>query len=99
MGKFGFGKTFLSWVRLLYISPQAAIRVVGQLSPTFSLCRGTQQRCPLSLLLFVIATEPLAAMICFNLSTLGFQYGERQEKIILYADNNRLLLGDANTSL
>lgn len=46
-----------------------------------------------------IAIEPLAAMIRSNPTIQGFQYGERQDKITLCADDTILLLGNTNTSL
>lgn len=75
MQTFGFGGTFLTWVQLLYSSPQEAIRETGRLSESFSLYRGTIQGCPLSPLLFAIAIDPLAAMIQSNTSICGFKYG------------------------
>lgn len=62
--KFGFGHTFISWIRLIYTSPLAAVRTNNDLSSFFELQRGTWS-CPLSLLLFPIAMEPLAlALLC-----------------------------------
>lgn len=37
--------TFISWVKLLYNAPKAAIREGGRLPPTFRLRRGTWQGC------------------------------------------------------
>lgn len=60
MQRFGFSPSFVSWVRLLYSSPSASVCSNNVHSSYFRLQRGTQQGCPLSPLLFVIAIEPLA---------------------------------------
>lgn len=101
MHKFGFRTSFIEWVQLLYSSPKAAIRESRRVSQYFQLFRGTRQGCPLSPLLFALAIEPLAACICANANAniRGFQYGDLQEKCMLYVDDTMLLLGDTNTSL
>ena len=50
--RFGFGDTFISWIRLLYTSPLACVRTNNDYSDYFPLKRGTRQGCPLSPLLF-----------------------------------------------
>lgn len=60
LGRFGLGEVFISWIRLLYTSPQASIHTNGMQSNFFSLLRGTRQGCPLSALLFAITIEPLS---------------------------------------
>ena len=97
--KFGFGPVYISWVRLLYSQPRAAIRTFGSLSGSFALRRGTRQGCPLSPLLFALAIEPLAISIRTSPRITGFCYGNEQEKVMLYADDTLLLLGDMDTSL
>lgn len=99
MLKFGFGPIFLSWVQLLYSSPKVVIREAGHISCTFPLHRGTRQGCPLSPFLFAIAIEPLAAMIRSNSLITEFKFGQIHEKIMLYADDTMLLLGDTEGSL
>ena len=58
--KFGFGDKFISWVRLLYTSPQASVQTNDVRSDYFLLERGTCQGCPLSPSLFALAVESLA---------------------------------------
>lgn len=60
LDKFGFGKTFISWIKLLYKDPQASVQTNDMRSKLFSLSRGTRQGCPLSPLLFAIVIEPPA---------------------------------------
>lgn len=41
LSKCGFGDRFIAWVKLLYASPQATIRMSGRMSRAFSLGGGT----------------------------------------------------------
>lgn len=61
--KFGRGNVFISWIRLLYTSPQASISTNNIQSSFFTLARGTRQGCPLSPLLFALAIEPLSILL------------------------------------
>ncbi len=58
LNEFSFGNTFIDWVKLLYVSPQATVSVNGLTSQMFSLERGTKQGCPLSPLHFALIIEP-----------------------------------------
>ena len=40
---FGSSSGFISWIKLLYSAPQAAVRTNGNISKYFSLQRGTRQ--------------------------------------------------------
>ena len=51
---FYFGEKFVSWVRLLYASPQAMVRTNGTNSEYFRLHRSTRQGCPLSQLFAIV---------------------------------------------
>lgn len=88
------GKTPKNKHFLLYNAPVAAIREEGKVSQSFNLHRGMRQGCPLSPLPFAVANEPLAALICSNTLTQGFHYGNLHEKLIMYADDTMLFLGD-----
>ncbi len=61
--EFGFGEGLISWIRLLYVDPQASVSTNSVNSEYFTLSRGTCQGCPLSPLLFAIAIEPLSIML------------------------------------
>lgn len=71
----------------------------NRMSEAFALGRGTRQGCPLSPLLFAIAIEPLAAQIRDSPRIEGFRYGDLHEKLMLYADDMLLFLGDTSQSL
>ena len=53
----GFGKSFISWVRLLYAGVRSAVLVNGYTKQFFLPSRGVRQGCPLSPLL-LIASSP-----------------------------------------
>lgn len=97
--QFGFGSKFISWIRVLYSSPTAAVRTNSNLSAYFSLLRGTRQGCPLSPLLFAIAVEPLAVMLRGEVSIKGIWRSGLEHRISLYADDILLFLSDPLTSL
>ncbi len=85
--KFGFGVRFISWIKLLYTNPNARILTNQTTADTFKLYRGTQQGCPLSPLLFVLALEPLAETIRTHVEIHGYNTEYKSNKISLYMDN------------
>lgn len=58
-----FGPNFVNWIKTLYGAPRAKVRVNGEGFEWYQLARGTKQGCPLLLLLFALAMEPLAIAI------------------------------------
>lgn len=60
---FGPGDIFVSWVRMAYFNPTASVITNQDRSHPFALERGTRQGCPLPLLLFALAIEPLATRV------------------------------------
>ena len=97
--KFGFGPNFITWIRVLYSSPLAAVRTNSNLSPYFELQRGTRQGCPLSPLLFALAIEPLAIAIRQHVDIKGIHRGGLVHKVSLYADDMLLFVSDPLHSL
>lgn len=85
LAQFGFGNTFISWIRLLYTSPLASVHTNNDYSDYFPLNRGTRQGCPLSPLLFAIAIEPLAVALRSS-PMFGISRGGSEHKLSLYAD-------------
>lgn len=60
---FGFGHSFVSWVRLLYSSVFIRVFDNGYMSEPFSPSWGVRQGCPLLLLLYVLSIEVLTAIL------------------------------------
>ncbi|XP_012819057.2 uncharacterized protein LOC105947410 [Xenopus tropicalis] len=99
LSDFGFGQSFLKWIKLLHQRPTARVRVNGITSLPFSLERGTRQGCPLSPILFALAIEPLAILIRNTPGIKGLTYGNIKEKVSLYADDLLVYLVDPRDSL
>lgn len=97
--KFGFGESFINWIKILYTSPSATVTTNGLTSQSFTLHRGTRQGCPLSPSLFTIFIEPLAAAIRQNPSIKGIETPQQTHKISLYADDILLFIQEPPTSI
>lgn len=98
LAQFGFGNTFISWIRLLYTSPLASVHTNNDFSDYFPLSRGTRQGCPLSPLLFAIAIEPLAVALRSS-RMFGISRGGCEHKLSLYADDLLLFVSDPGSSI
>ena len=87
METFGFGETFIGWIKTLYSNASTRVKVNGFLTNNIPLRRGIRQGCPLSALLYVIAIEVLALQLRANPNLVGFEI--EGEKIISlhYADD------------
>lgn len=97
--KFGFGKNFVTWVKLLYSAPVASVRTNNTQSPYFPLHRSTCQGCPLSPLLFALAIKPLSiALHCDPRITGIFRNGVEQ-RVSLYADDLLLYISNFSVSI
>lgn len=96
---FNFGPKFISWIRILYTLPMAAVRTNNNLSTYFELKRGTRQGCPLSPLLFAVALEPLALALRQCSTIKGIHRSSLEHKVSLYADDMLLFISDPLTSL
>lgn len=63
MKAYGFGETFVNWVKLLYAGASCMVKVGGGLSQPISVSRGVRQGCPFSGHLYSLAMEPLLFLI------------------------------------
>lgn len=85
--KFGFGRNFITWVKLLYSAPVASVRTNNIQSAFFPRHRSTRQGCPPILFLFALAIEPLSIALHSDPHITGiFRYGVEQ-RVSLYADD------------
>ncbi|KAK6167008.1 hypothetical protein SNE40_021121 [Patella caerulea] len=60
---FGFGDSFIKWIKILYSDISSTVKCNGHLSPFFKVGRSVRQGCPLSAILYVITAEPLNLLI------------------------------------
>ena len=84
---FGFGQTFIQWIRLLYSNATTRVKVNGYLTTRIPLRRGVRQGCPLSPLLYVLIIEILALQLRANPNIVGFTVGGEKIISLHYADD------------
>ena len=87
---FGFSRTFINMIRVLYSDPQSSVLVNNFISDPFSLTRSVRQGCSLSPLLYVLVLEPFIRKVHSNPNIRGIVVpgGNTEVKITAYADDN-----------
>lgn len=95
----GISEHFRTFVKGIYANPTGQIFTQGVTSPSFPLCKGTRQGCPLSPLLFNIALEPLARFLEDSDTYQGIEVGARELKIALFADDVIIFMADPDKDL
>ncbi|XP_069059669.1 zinc finger protein Xfin-like [Pleurodeles waltl] len=99
LARVGLSFMFIQLISLLYSQPSAWLRVNGSISDPFLIARDTRQGCPLSLLLFVIAMEPLAARLRQHHNHRELAFPQRPILISMYADGIALYVRDPQRHL
>jgi len=98
---FGFGPSFISWVKLLYMGVWNAVLIDGYTSEPFYPSRGVRQGCPLSPLVYVISIEVLAANLRAHPAIVGLRLPgipNPLPAVSLYADDTSVIsVSDAAT--
>ena len=91
---FGFGPSFISWIKMLYSNISSAVIANGFISKCFSVNRSVRQGCSLSPMLYVLCIEPFACRIRSDPYILGLKLPGRGEevKIVQYADDNTIIV-------
>ena len=77
----GFGRSFVSWVDLLYHGICSNVLVNGYMSAPFWPSRGVWQGCPLSPLLYVISIEVLAANLHAHPDIVGLRLPQSSDPL------------------
>ena len=85
--KFGFGRTFISWIKLLYFNASTKININGFFTNVIPLKSGVRQGCPLSALLYVLVIEILALQLRANPNIVGFHIEGQKILSSHYADD------------
>ena len=95
--KFGFGDSFIEWVRTFFNSSQSCVMNNGKSTEYFSLKRGTRQGDPLSPYLFNLALETLFVSIRSDRGIRGFRAQNIEIKLTVHADDTTFLVRDAQS--
>lgn len=85
-------------IRAVYSNLRASVLPPGILSQPFFKSNGTQQGCPLSLVIFALVMEPFATAVR-EVDVSGVLVAKRTHKIGLYADDVLLILSELLRSL
>ena len=101
--KFGFGDTFINWVKVITNNTVSSINYNGWISESFAVESGIRQGCPFSPMTFVLALELLAIKIRADPSIKGLNLpnfthnaidNTEMLKLAMYADDITLFLKD-----
>ena len=88
---------FRKWVSIIYNNIESCVTNNGHQSTYFKIARGILQGCPLSALLFLIAAEVVACMLCNSVSVNGISVKNISVKLCQFADDMILFLADVNS--
>ena len=101
MEAFGFGPKIRAWIDVLHKDCICRVVINGNSTAPFKVESGVRQGCPLSVVLFIFAMEPLACALRQDQSIKGLLVpgsGGREAKLTLYMDDMTILSTD-NRSL
>ena len=84
---FGFGESFLGWIKTFYNNISSCVFNNGFSTPPFNVKRGVRQGDPLSPSLFIIVLELLALSIRNNDQIKGIEVGGSEIKLVTFADD------------
>ena len=87
MEKLGFGKRITKFIKIMYKDISSKIEINGTLTGKIKFKRGIRQGCPLSMLLFILASDVLTRLIQKNKLIKGVQFQKEVFKISQFADD------------
>lgn len=96
--QFGFGESFIEWVKIIYLKPVSSILTNSDSSQPFELRRGVRQGDPLFPLLFDITLEPLAIGIRGHPGIHGVKFGNVESLVNLYAGDLLIFINQTQWS-
>ena len=91
---FGFGESFLGWIRTFYKNISSCVINNGFSTPSFNLIRGVRQGDPLLSSHFIIVLELLALSIHNNDQIKGIAVDGPEIKLVVFADDMTLFVRD-----
>ena len=80
--------------KVVHTNIESKIKINDLLSDPFTLMQGVRQGCPLSLVLYIMAAEVLANFIDAYKGMKGVQIGEHEIKLVNFAEDITIFLGD-----
>ena len=89
----------IHWIEILLRDVSSRIQVNQELTPPISMKKGIRQGCPLSMLLFVLATDILSQKISHSQLLRGVTLSQNSLKILQYADDTTILLTESDSIL
>ena len=92
--KVGYGEKFIRTIKVAYTNIQSKIKINGLLSDPFTLMQGVRQGCPLSSVVYIRAAEVLVNFIYADKRIKGVQIGDHEIKLVNFADDITIFLGD-----
>ena len=90
--KFGFGRNFIEWMKILYSQAESSILTNGFRSRKIKITRSVRQGCPVAPLLYVLQAEPFAESIRKNENIKGIRIPGDEAKIGMFADDTDLFI-------
>ena len=85
------------WIEILLRDVTSKIQVNNQTTPAIPLKKGIRQGCPLSMLLFVLATDILCQKITSSDKLPGIKLAKSSINIQQYADDTTLFLSESDS--
>ena len=96
---FGFGDSFIRWIKVLLNGALSCINHCGNITERFLVERSCRQGDPISPYLFILCVEILAIKIRQDGQIKGFRFGNYSKKIDFYADDLTAYLDGSKSSL
>lgn len=93
---FGFGSSFVSYVKLLYTDIYSVLKINSSLTRPFAVSRGIRQGCSMSGILYAIVIEPLLMVLRQQLRGISIVELSSSEivttKLSAYADDVTVII-------
>ena len=94
---FGFGYSFIQWIKILLKGQESCIINGGKTSQYFKLERGTRQGDPISAYLFILVLEIVFLSLKQNKNMKGIELFQHEFLYTAYADDTTFFLKDKNS--
>ena len=94
---FGFGYSFIQWIKILIKEQESCIINGGKTSQYFKLERGTRQGDPISAYLFILVLEIVFLSLKQNKNMKGIELFQHEFLYTAYADDTTFFLKDKNS--